>query len=140
VRLDFSAAVSQDGTLRPDDMAGWRVGVARFRGQRLTVSLESVRLTRSGQQNRRYWGVILVLVAEVLSIGRELPISRDQAHFVCKLAFLGQEDTALGPVPKSTRTLSTKDFSDYCDRICSWLYQEHGVVVPGLGETQEIAL
>ncbi len=140
MKLDFAASVSAAGVLVPDDPTAWRAGVARLRGKRVVISLQAVRITRSTQQNRRYWSCIVPLVAEVLSVGRPLPLSKDDAHYVCKWTFLGHEDTALGPIPRHSKTLSTAEFVSYCDAIEAWLAQEHGVALPALGEDMEVGL
>ena len=133
----FAAKVDDAAALHVAEPLAWRAALQRLRGQVVYVQIESLRQIRSGAQNRRYWGLVVPLVAEVLSENREVPLSSEQAHEVCKYAFLGRDRTALGPVPRSTRGLNTADFAAYCERIEHWLLHSHGVVVPAAGETLE---
>lgn len=104
------------------------------------LTLEPERLQRTTQQNRWYWGMVVPLVADYLSQGREVPLSNDQAHYVLKSAFLGVEETPLGTVPKSTRRLSVEEFSLYCDKIVSHAAAEWGMNIPAPGERIEASL
>ena len=103
-------------------------------GQRVEITYRHVRDVRSLAQNRRYWSMIVPCVAEVLSAGREIPLSRDQAHEVLKYAFIGHEDTPLGPLAKSSKELTVPEFIEYCDRIEGWLATDWKVVIPERGE------
>ena len=113
----FAARVTTDGRLVLADEPAWRFALRRWKGRPVTVALGLFRKNRTSLQNRWYWGVIVPAVAGRLSQGRELPLSNDQAHYVLKAAFIGTEETDLGPVPCSTRSLTTVQFSDYCERI-----------------------
>jgi len=115
-RLTFLGTV-KDGRVYPDDSGALRANLQGWEGKRVSVEVEREYKRRTTQQNRRYWSVIVPCVAELLTKTRDLPISSDQAHYLLKAAFLGQVETDLGPVPKSTRNLSTAEFAEYCDRI-----------------------
>ena len=91
--------------------------VQSFAPRRVEISIAIKHGQRTDPQNRRYWGSILPAVRENLSLGRELPLSKEQTHYVLKSAFIGVDETPLGPVPKSSRTLSVEKFKEFCDAV-----------------------
>lgn len=134
----FAAKVTPDGRLVFADEPAWRFTLARWKDRTLAVVLEVLRPTRSNRQNRWYRGVIVPAVAGHLSKGRELPLSNDQAHYVLKGAFIGMVETELIPCPISTTTLSTVQFSDYCERIRAHAASEWGLNIPSPDEREPV--
>jgi hypothetical protein len=124
------AGTVRKGTFVPEPPAPWLVWLGKHEGQRVIVTAATEKQRRSTKQNRRYWSLVVPVAAEVLGAGREVPLSKDQAHEVLKFAFLGHEQTALGPVPKSSKDLTTAEFADYCRRIEEWFLHQHGIVMP----------
>jgi len=117
--IEFEARISDRGAVEPTGPRAARI-VAKlqtYRGRQALVTVEPERKQRSLAQNRRYWCSIVPFAREILSVTRDVPLSKDQAHYVLKSAFLGVIDTTLGPVPKSTTRLSTAEFATYCERI-----------------------
>lgn len=129
----YAARVSDKGELQIAEPLLWKVQLGRLRGQVVYVTVEGFKTTRSLAQNRRYWGMILPLAADVLSAERPVPFSSEQAHEVLKMAFLGHEDSPLGPVARSTRKLSVEAFSKFCTDVEHWLLHSYGVMVPARG-------
>jgi len=127
----FSGVVA-DGRFLPDVSAPRLVWLGAHEGQRVLESLATVAQRRSTQANRRYWSVVVPVAVQVLSAGRVVPLSKDQAHYVLKYAFIGHEDTPLGPVPKSSKVLTTAEFAAFCQRVEGWLLHQHGVVLDGV--------
>jgi len=126
----FRGSVTEDGKLELDEPARWLAVLASLRKRIVQVTLERASARRSLRQNRLYWWCIVPSVAEYLSIGRTLPLSDDDAHYVLKRAFLGAETTRLGSYPKSTRTLTTEEFSVYCEKIVAHCASEWGLQIP----------
>jgi len=130
----FAAKVSTEGELVIAEPLPFRAALRRLRGQVVYVLVERLKFNRSTDQNKRYWGMLVPLAAEVLSADRPLPLSKDQTHEVLKLAFIGHDQTALGPVPKSSAALNTEEFAAFSNRIEHWLLHDHGIVVPAKDE------
>jgi hypothetical protein len=118
-KVEFEATIGAHGELVPVGALATRatVRLQAYKGRQALVTVEPERKRRSLAQNARYWGCIVPFAAEVLSVTRDVPLSKDQAHHVLKAAFIGVEETALGPVPKSTRDLSTAEFAEYCAKV-----------------------
>lgn len=124
------ATVRKGGYLAFENAPHFWSCVRGLDGQRVMVSVEPYRPVRSSQQNRWYWGVICQMVAQHLSKGRPFELHRTQAHYLLKSAFLGVDETPMGPVPKSSRELTTLDFSEYCERIVAHAASEWGLQIP----------
>jgi len=137
--VSFRASVAQDGTLRMEEPGRWRAWLSSRKGKLLTVTVERRKQQRSAAQNRYYHGCVVAAVADVLNVDRVLPIAHDDVHDVLKRAFLGHQETALGPVAKSSRALSIEEFHDYVERIRAWAAQTHGLDIPDPGSNWEAA-
>lgn len=124
--------VVKNGKLECDPVA-WAIALREHDGKRVVVDIEAERAARTTRQNNRYWGLIVPLASDFLSKTRDVPLSKEQVHFVLASAFLGCDETPLGLAPMSTRVLDTKQFSDYCDKVALWL-GENGYAVPESGE------
>ncbi len=129
-------ATNEGGRLKFDDPVLFVASLGVL-PKRVSVTIERERIIRNTSQNARYWSLIVPLVAECWSLKRERPISNDMAHYALKCAFIGVEETPLGPVPKSSRTLTTAEFADYMTKIEAYLAQEFGLAVIPQGEVME---
>lgn len=132
-RLVMNGIFREKGKFSPDQPSIWATVGARFSGQRVTVTVEKERKIRTDRQNRWYWSCLNVVAKEILNIGRDVPLSKDQTHEVLKAAFIGQEETELGPVPISSASLDTAQFATFCEKVSAWL-AEKGCVLPGVGD------
>lgn len=131
--------VVRGGALRMSDPARWRATLSGLEGERLILMVERPSTRRSKQQNRWYWGAILPVVASYLSKGRPFELHATQAHYLLKSAFLGVVETAMGPAPRRSRTLSTEEFAEYCERIVAHAASEWALHIPQPGE-MDVAL
>jgi hypothetical protein len=111
------------------DPAAWAIAMREYDGKRVTVEIEPEKSIRSLRQNARYWSLIIPLASDYLSKTRDMPLSKEQTHYVLKSAFLGCEETELGLAPMDSRTLSTAQFAQYCEKITVWL-SGHGYYLP----------
>ena len=106
-------------------------------GARIEVQYKVIRDVRSVKQNARYWSLVVPIAAEVLSVGRDIPLSKDQAHYVLKSAFIGVEETPLGTFPKSSKDLDVEQFLAFTRKAEEWLVTQYGLVIPERGEDLE---
>lgn len=99
----------------------------------LTVALKK----RTSPQNRRYWGRgVLAQIAEEAKVnGRKF--SAEVWHEQMKRQFIGVEELPNGQiVGKSSKDLSTKEFSEFCDLVEAFAATELGVVFVDLEPKQ----
>ena len=103
--------VDSEGALRLDDRSAFAREVKRFAGGlRVTLTVAEEEDVRTLAANARFWK-LCELAAEVMSHDRPLPVSKDAAKLALCGAFLGYDQTPLGPVPKGTRHLSRSEMS-----------------------------
>jgi hypothetical protein len=114
--VNFPARVDPLGRLRLDSRERFDAFVRTLAGKRVTLTVEEEQDIRSTQANRRYF-VQCTAVAHLLSVGRDVPISKDQAHYILASSFWGVVETPFGPVPKSTRRMPVGRFNQYMDEI-----------------------
>lgn len=91
----------------------------------LTVSLRK----RTPKQNRRYWGRgVLAQIAEQATVGGKL-YSAETWHEVFKRQFIGVDELPNGEViGKSSKTLTTAEFCNFCDQVEAFACTDLGVV------------
>lgn len=111
----------------------WAIAMNHFAGKRVTVEIEAEKSLRTVRANNRYWACLVPLAGDFLSKTRDVPLSKEQTHWVLKSAFLGCDETPLGLVPMDSRTLTTAQFSAYCEAVEAWLAQ-NGYSVPDSAE------
>lgn len=86
------------------------------------------RITRSSEQNRRYWALLFSLAEKVEWKGQHY--SADQWHLYAKARFLGCVDMDIPggktiPVPNSTAELDVPEFANYMTAVEAFA-NEHG--------------
>ncbi len=118
----FSGEVRADGRLYFYDRRRADQFIATLAGQVVTVDIDKIKRQRSDNQNRWYWGCIIPTLGDYLGYDKE------ELHSALKFRFL--QTHADGPLPtvRSTASLSTKEFAEYCDN-CVRLAAEMGVVI-----------
>lgn len=90
----------------------------------LTVSLKK----RTKPQNRRYWGRgVLAQIAEQATVNGRL-FSAEVWHELAKRKFIGVDELPNGDViGKSSTSLTTAEFCDFCTRVEAWAATDLGV-------------
>lgn len=119
----------KEGRFVADNPAAWPIAMREWNGKKVVVEIDAQKSIRTLPQNNRYFGVLLPLFQHYLSQTRDVPLSKEQAHWVAASAFHGTDETTMGMVPKPTRTMTTKEFSEYCDKLALFL-QEKGYPIP----------
>lgn len=115
------------------DPASLAIACNEFNGKRVTLTLEPEKSLRSLKANARYWAVLVPLAGDFLGKTRDIPLSADQIHYVLVAAFAGCDETPLGLVPVRTSTMTTAQFSTFCEHVQAWL-AENGYAVPDSAE------
>lgn len=98
-------------------------------GRAVEVTIRRVRQQRSLKANAYYWGIVLE------TIRQELGWDKDDLHEALALKFLRVDDDPITGLTrrKSTRDLSTDEFSAYTDD-CIRFAADYGIVVPAPNE------
>ncbi len=145
-RAVFISKVEHGKTKHGPDIAR---ALAALEGQRVKITVEKYRKTRSSNQNQYYWGVVIRYIQAILN--RDSPgTTPQQAHEFCRLEDVGkltdykvisvtEVDFASGlPVQvnyvithlKSTTKLTTLEFEAYLERVRQWALKAAGVIIP----------
>jgi hypothetical protein len=116
--------------------------IAQLReGIELEVTVKRQRATRSQQQNRYYWGVVMQMLSE------HTGYTPDEMHEFCKMKFIPKrlavqdgngvikDEFVLGG---STRELNTIDFGEYVDSVRQWAAEDLDVVIPDPDEEETV--
>ena len=91
------------------------------------VTVEKYRKTRSGNQSRYYFGVIVKILSD------ELGYTKDEIHEILKGKFLSEEIKVGDEViryAKSTTSLKTDAFESLMTDIREWASTELGIFLP----------
>ena len=134
-RFTFPAEV-REGKLYPSEPARWAAAMAKLSGKKVTVLLSRERKSRSGQQNRYYWGVIVAAISEWSGYEAE------EVHEILKGLFLrrpvllptGEELEAA----RSTTGLTTVEAEEFYERCRKWA-AEQGLYLPLPNESVEVS-
>ena len=110
---------------------GWKA--LELRDGEVLITIERARATRSLEQNRYYFGVVLRLLSE------HTGYTVDELHEYCKLRFnakrvsfcdadgVVKDEDRIG---QSTTKLNRVTFGEYCEAIRQWAAADLGVVIP----------
>ena len=97
--------------------------IRTFNNHRVEVIIRKPKTSRSDNQSRYYFGVVVELLA------KELGYDKDEIHEILKYKFL--QSNAMGmPYVKSTTKLSTGEFEDYLEKIRRWAAEFLNINIP----------
>lgn len=108
--------------LELDDERGYRRHLASLEGKKIQVIVRKYKTTRSNDQNRYYWGVIIKI------LGEEFGYMPEETHEALKWKFL-RKDGKLETV-RSTTSLNTTEFEIFLERVRIWALTDFQVKIP----------
>ncbi len=119
--------VVRGGKLTLRDADKFKEFLSSMEGKDITVTVKKAEYTRTGAENRYYWGVIVRMVSD------EMAIIPDEAHDFLKSLFLKVGVDVNGKryeITKSSADLSIGDFEDYCEKVRQWAANELELIIP----------
>lgn len=115
----------KNGSLIPVDPSAWTMALVKLNGKRVSVDISAWRKTRSAQQNRYYFGVVVAI------LGEEFGYTPDEMHAALNHRFLGDVDERTGLMKiGSTKDLSTAEFEEHMSRIREWAALNFNCEIP----------
>jgi len=120
VRVDGSVA---DGKLTLKRSNLWTSAIKALEGKEVSVTIGPRRKPRSDNQNRWYWACVVAIPADHFGY---LP---EEMHNAFKWMFLRREEPGKPATIRSSASLTTKEFSDYCE-ACRKFCAEQGLFIP----------
>jgi len=115
------------GTIKWKDPVKLSGVLSSLNGQDVNVAIKPHRNSRSYNQNRYYWGVIISILADFTGY------SKDEMHEVLKGKFLSDEKEIAGEQIRfsySTAELNTVEFEQYLTDIREWASVKLGLFIP----------
>jgi hypothetical protein len=121
----------KDGKLLLDKGQQFNAHLASLSGKRVEVTVDKLKHPRTNSQNRWYWGCILKLISDYTG---EEP---ENLHNALKAHFAPKNIVGSIVVPRSSRTLDTIEFAEYCEKVRRWAAEELNINIP---DPNEVAL
>ena len=119
----------RDGQVRFNDRRSFDGFVRGLDGQEIEIRVCRLRTQRTLSQNAWYHGCIVPMLAEYCGY------ERDEMHEALKHKFLKQVDEHGFETTRSTRDLTTAEFTEYAEQ-CRRLAAQLGVVIPDPGQVE----
>lgn len=145
--LTYIGNVLPDGTIKLPKRLRAEVGKA-FAGKDVIVTFARPKKTRSSEQNRYYWGVVVRMVCEAFNeIGNPANADNQEdiqsVHEFLKRRFLQPEifvdaNGEAHEIGWSTSRLSTSQMMDYIAQVQQFAAEFLNTVIPDPGEQAEI--
>jgi hypothetical protein len=134
-KVKHTGSCSQNMILTFDDPRRYNLAVAAVAGKRFQLTLEPEKSTRSNEQNRYYWGIIIEMIA-VEFCGMATESDKDHVHRGLGGLFLRRKDEKTGlEYIESTTKLSVQEFQDYLQQCRHWA-AENGLSIPEPNEVE----
>ena len=145
--LTYIGTVSTDGTIKLPKRLRAEVGKA-FAGKDIVATFARPKKTRSSEQNRYYWGVVVRMVCEGFqALGN--PVNPDNnedielTHEYLKRRFLQPIQVAdvngeVHELGYTTTNLSTSQMMDYIAQVQQFAVEFLNIVIPEPGEQAQL--
>jgi len=120
----FEGHINELGKLELKNRAVFKQYLITLKGDvEIIVKRKSSRKTRSNEQNKYYWGVVLPLIAQWMG---DTP---ESTHDALRMLFLKDISKRLTRI-KSTTELTTSQFEEYMKNIREYMAIEYNVYIP----------
>jgi len=132
--MKATGTISDNNVFVPlsEDRVKWKQALEKHKGKTVTIDLSLYRKSRSGEQNRYYWGVVVKLFIEHTGIE-----SKREAHEILKHKILLKTSiiNVNGTMTEfqsidSTAGQKTTEFEDYLQKCREWLALDFDIYVP----------
>lgn len=127
------AGVIEGGKLRVKHREAFEQSMRQFKDGEVSVTIARQSATRSEQQNRWYWGVVLKVLAE------HTGYTVDEMHEYCKDRFNAKAITIVDAngevkdeqrIGQTTTRLNKITFGEYCESIRMWAAADLHLDIP----------
>lgn len=113
-------------------IAGW---LRDHEGKRIVVEIKVKRNTRSNNQNRYYWGVIVATLQQCILEEWGEEIGSEECHEMLKREcnYVERINESTGEVlriPKSTAELTTTEAEEYYEKCRRWVKEFFNTMIP----------
>lgn len=129
---DSFVGLASRGHFKPREAERLARLLQALEGKLVRVTVKPVRPTRSGKQNRYYWGCVLRYIADVTGLTNEEAHDNMRRMFLTSVREVILEDGTMVPLyfMRSTKSLSTAEFEDYLEDVRMWAGAELRIAIP----------
>ena len=114
----------------PDDDSGYMLHLAKLQGKDVDCTIAVHRKSRSLNQNRYYWKVIIEICRD------HFGYTPEEMHEALKWQFLRKHSDGKPDTCRSTTDLTTIEFEQYCSDVRVWASFNYNVYVPEPNEIE----
>lgn len=135
MKLTFYSNV-KDGKLQTNVAKSIALDLKKFEGERIELTIQKLKSTRSSQQNRLWWLYVGI-------ISKELGYNKDELHEILKYKFLKRQkvDERTGEIFEylgSTTKLNKTEFADMVNELIRWSSETFNIELPLPNEQTEL--
>lgn len=112
------------GRFIPDSPTDFKLAFCLLEGKRVYSTVAKVTKSRSGSQNRYYYGVPVKLLSELTGY------SHGEMHDALRWKFLRVHRDGMPDTVRSTTDLTTAEFEDFLTNVRQWAAVEMGCYIP----------
>ena len=136
--IEYNGSVDSTGILKITNRKQFDTDLKRFNGSQVEIVVKKKRSTRSSQQNRYYWGIVIPLIMQGLNdTGNE--VNKQDAHEFIKANFnyseiVNEETAEVFRVTKSTTRLNKNDFGVMIEKVKKFASEYLNIYIPDPNE------
>lgn len=118
--IQVPGIISDEGAVIAENATLLKKWIEKNKGRSIRISLEHFGNKRSTQQNRYYWGVVIMMIKDRFKfLGHDL--TEEEVHDFLKKEYnykeIRTENDYFFKIPQSTTTQDTQSFFEYIERI-----------------------
>ena len=132
--IEYNGSVDSDYKLHINNRKAFIADLKRFAGKSVEIVVKLKRSTRSSNQNRYYWGIVIPLVMQgLIELGHD--VNKQETHEFIKANFNYEEivnkDTGeLFRMTQSTARLNKNDFGVMIEKLKVFASEYLNVYIP----------
>lgn len=132
--IEYNGSVDSESKLRVNNRKQFDLDLKRFAGKKVQISIKLDRATRSSQQNRYYFGIVVPLVMQgLIELGHD--VNKQDTHEFIKANFNYEEivnkDTGeMFRITKSTARLNKNDFGVMIEKLKVFASEYLNIYIP----------
>lgn len=140
--IEYNGSVGSDSKLHINNRKAFIADLKRFAGKSVEIVVKLKRSTRSSNQNRYYWGIVIPLVMQgLIELGHD--VNKQETHEFIKANFNYEEivnkDTGeLFRMTKSTSRLNKNDFGVMIEKLKVFASEYLNVYIPEPNEDLQL--
>lgn len=140
--IEYNGSVDSDSKLHINNRKAFIADLKRFAGKSVEIVVKLKRSTRSTQQNRYYWGIVIPLVMQgLIELGND--VNKQETHEFIKANFnyeeiVNKETGELFRMTKSTARLNKNDFGVMIEKLKVFASEYLNVYIPEPNEDLQL--